>query len=266
MTFSDSPLFSLRLWALPFLWFGLCAPLWLHVWEPGLFLYLNQGFAPVPSVIWTGLSLLGNGWGVLGVTAPLLWLQPRLMWAWLCAAPFAIVFARTGKAWLESPRPAAVVDNDRIRVVGEWMHNVSMPSGHTTTAFAVASALFFALSAEQRKRHWWVLVLAMGTGLSRIAVGAHWPGDVAVGMSLGLLSGMLGNLLLSRMDERWLIPSSMALRTVAVLVAVAVYHLLTEALDFEENQPLQWVVAAVAMVSIGLFVKRSFFERRGMFY
>lgn len=266
MTFLDPPLFSPRLWALPFLLFALTAPLWLHVWEPALFLYLNQSFAPLPAPFWTGLSALGNGWGILALTAPLLVVQPRLVWAWICAAPFAIVFARTGKAILESPRPAALVDNEQMRVVGEWMHNVSMPSGHTTTAFAVASALFFALTPAQRRRHWWLLLLAFGAGLSRIAVGAHWPGDVAVGMCLGLLSGLLGNLCLARLDARLFLPSSNALRAVALLVAVAVYFLLTEPLDFVENQVLQWILAVVATVSLLQFVRRSFLQRRGMFY
>ncbi|MBK7004034.1 MAG: phosphatase PAP2 family protein [Burkholderiales bacterium] len=133
---------SALLWCLPAGLLLLTAPLWLHLWEPGMFLALNALCAPVPSVLWAGLSLLGNAWGVLGLTAPLLVLAPRLLWAWLCAAPFAIVFARVGKALIESPRPAAVVDNSQMRVVGELLHNVSMPSGHTLTAFAVAAGMY----------------------------------------------------------------------------------------------------------------------------
>ena len=94
---------------------------------------------PKCAPFWTGLSILGNGWGILAVTAPLLVFAPRYQWAWLCAAPFAILFARSGKFLIESPRPAAVVDPSQMRVVGELLHNVSMPSGHTLTAFAVAA-------------------------------------------------------------------------------------------------------------------------------
>jgi membrane-associated phospholipid phosphatase len=250
--------FPWPLWALPALLLVASAPLWLHWWEPGMFLALNHAFLVLPAGFWTGLSLLGNGWGVLGLTAPLLVLAPRLMWAWLCAAPFAAVFARTGKAWLESPRPAAVVDNTQMHIVGEVMHNVSMPSGHTTTAFAVACALFFAMDASARRRYGYlVLLLALGTGLSRIAVGAHWPGDVAVGAALGLLSGLLGNALLQMLPERWFHLDSMALRLVALLVALAPYFLVTEALDFAENQLLQDVLAGVAGLSVLVFAMRS---------
>jgi len=244
-------------WLVPVLLFGVSAPLWLHWWEPAMFVAINTACMPVAAQVWTGLSLLGNGWGVLGVTAPLLVLAPRLMWAWLCAAPFAIAFARTGKFFLESPRPAAVVDNAQMRIVGEVLHNVSMPSGHTLTAFAVASSIYFALPRATRWRHAWLLVLALGTGLSRIAVGAHWPGDVAVGASLGLLAGLLGKLLLERMAPVHCQPTHWSLRLVAALVAVAVYHLITDELDFAENRPLQLVVAAVASASLLVFAMRN---------
>lgn len=242
------------LWWLPLLILLLGTPLWLHWWEPGMFLTINQWGSPVAAEFWTGLSLLGNGWGILGVTAPLLVLAPRLMWGWLCAAPFAILFARTGKYFIESPRPAAVVDNSQMRVVGELLHNVSMPSGHTLTAFAVAAGIFFALTPALRRRHWWLWLAAAGCGLSRITVGAHWPGDVAVGASLGLLSGLLGHQLWMRLPARHHQPTAWSLRLVAGLVALAVYHLLTEPLDFDENRPAQLVLAAVATLSLLAFV------------
>jgi membrane-associated phospholipid phosphatase len=250
-------IFPVWLWMLPLLVFALGAPLWLHVWEPGMFVWINQLCAPIAAPVWTGLSLLGNGWGVLGVTAPLLFLAPRLNWAWICAAPFAITFARVGKVLLASPRPAAEVDNAQMRIVGEVLHNVSMPSGHTTTAFAVASALFFALPPSYRRRHWWLLLLAAGTGLSRIAVGAHWPGDVVVGVSLGLLAGLLGNVLLATVPTHCFASTHWTMRLQALLVLGAVYFLLTEELDFAENLPLQRLVAVVALLAFAAFARRS---------
>lgn len=257
-----NPAFSPRLWWLPCALFLLAAPLWLHWFEPGMFVYLNALCRPVPAPVWTGLSLLGNAWGVFGVTAPLLVLAPRLMWAWLCAAPFAIVFARTGKYFIESPRPAAVVDNAQMRIVGETLHNVSMPSGHTLTAFAVACALYFALPPAQRLRHSWLWLLAAGAGLSRIAVGAHWPGDVAVGACLGLLAGLLAQRLLARIGPAWMQPRHWSLRCVAVLLALAVYHLCFEALDFAENQALQYLLAVVSVVSLAAYAGQNILPKK----
>ncbi len=247
----------LRWWLLPFVLFGVMAPLWLHRFEPGMFVAINTVCAPLPAAFWTGLSMFGNAWGVLAVTAPLTVLAPRLLWAWLCAAPFAIVFARLGKGFIESPRPAAVVDNTHMRIVGELLHNVSMPSGHTLTAFAVASAIYFALPVQGRAKYLWLFVLAAGTGLSRVAVGAHWPGDVAVGMVLGLLAGMLGNLLLARMSPGHCRPTAWSLRLIAVVQLATVYVLLTEAQDFDENQPFQYVLALVVVVSLYAFGKQN---------
>ena len=250
-------IFPTRLWLLPLLLLILSAPLWLHVWEPAMFLAINQACAPVAAPVWTALSLLGNAWAVLALTSPLLLASPRLMWAWICAAPFAMLFARGGKAWLVSPRPAAQIANDQMRIVGEALHNVSMPSGHTTSAFAVASALYFALPAAQRPRHAWLWLLAAGTGLSRIAVGAHWPGDVAVGVALGLLSGLLGNVLLTRVPAAWLAPQHLAMRVLALLVLCASYVLVTDELDFAENQTVQSLLAAVGVVAVLAFARRS---------
>lgn len=251
-----------RLWLLPPVLMLLGAPLWLHRFEPAMFVYINTLCAGVPAPFWTGLSMLGNAWGVLAVTSPLLVLAPRLMWAWLCAAPFAILFARVGKALIESPRPAAVVDNAQIRVVGELLHNVSMPSGHTLTAFTVAAALYFALPRPGRTRHLWLFVLAAGAGLSRIAVGAHWPGDVAAGTSLGLLAGMLGTRLLARMHSRHLQPTAWSLRTVALLLVATLVAMLVETQDFEENLPLQYALAALVLGSLLAFARQNWLALR----
>ena len=248
-------------WLIPPGLFVLTAPLWLHWYEPALFVAINTLCAPVAASVWASLSLLGNGWGVLGITAPLLVLAPRLMWAWLCAAPFAMLFARLGKGLIESPRPAAVVDNAQMRVVGELLHNVSMPSGHTLTAFAVASALYFALPAARRARHGGLFVLAAGTGLSRMAVGAHWAGDVAVGASLGILAGLLGHVLWQRMGSAHLQPTAWSLRLVAALLVAAAYNLVSEGLDFAEALPAQYALTGVIAVSLLGFARQNWVAR-----
>ena len=161
-------------WWLPLALLLAAAPLWLHWWEPGLFLAVNQACASVPAVVWAGLSLGGNVWGVLALTSPLLVFAPRLMWAWLCAAPMGAILARIGKEWLFSPRPAGLIEHAQIRIVGEPMELASMPSGHTLTAFAVAGSIYFAIEAERRQRFVWLWLLAALVGLSSMALGAHW--------------------------------------------------------------------------------------------
>ncbi|BCD67628.1 phosphatase PAP2 family protein [Nitratiruptor sp. YY09-18] len=60
----------------------------------------------------------------------------------------------------------------------------SMPSGHTTTAFAVATA--FALLFP--KYRYFFFFMAFLVGLSRIALDKHYLSDVIVGAIIGVLS------------------------------------------------------------------------------
>lgn len=64
----------------------------------------------------------------------------------------------------------------------------SFPSGHTTSAFAVATV--FATMYRDRP---WIPVVAYGAatlvGLSRITENRHWSTDVAVGAALGYITG-----------------------------------------------------------------------------
>jgi hypothetical protein len=68
--------------------------------------------------------------------------------------------------------------------------NSSFFSGHTTTAFSVATVL-----AQEYKSTIWVPIvaytLATGTGLSRINDNRHWASDVLTGALCGYLTGML---------------------------------------------------------------------------
>jgi membrane-associated phospholipid phosphatase len=59
----------------------------------------------------------------------------------------------------------------------------SFPSGHATTAFAVATALALFLPRWQAP----LFITAAAVGLSRVVVGAHYPSDVLGGVAVGTL-------------------------------------------------------------------------------
>lgn len=74
----------------------------------------------------------------------------------------------------------------------EWAFN-SMPSGHTTVSFA--GLVMIGMLAPKYKVLTWTLAIIIG--LSRIAVGAHWPSDVILGAFIGMAFADIvkGNLL-----------------------------------------------------------------------
>jgi undecaprenyl-diphosphatase len=76
------------------------------------------------------------------------------------------------------------VDRD-VLVVGIKPLDASFPSGHTASSFAAATALstFYPSAAPLS------YTLATGVGLSRVYLGHHFPGDVAVGASIGAAIG-----------------------------------------------------------------------------
>ncbi len=79
--------------------------------------------------------------------------------------------------------PGEIIQRDKL--VGPY----SFPSGHTTSAFATATAL----SLSYRK--WQVAVPAYlyagFVGYSRMRLGVHYPSDLLAGMAIGIGSGFL---------------------------------------------------------------------------
>ena len=85
------------------------------------------------------------------------------------------------KAYFRRKRP--FIDIVRALVVGKKPGSWSFPSGHTASAFASA----LALSAVWRRQSPLFYALAGGIGFSRVYAGAHYPGDVLAGATLGTL-------------------------------------------------------------------------------
>lgn len=63
----------------------------------------------------------------------------------------------------------------------------SFPSKHASFVFALAAASFFIA----RRFGYWMLLLAVLTGVSRVYVGVHYPGDIVGGFILGSLVSVI---------------------------------------------------------------------------
>jgi hypothetical protein len=84
------------------------------------------------------------------------------------------------KAYFRRRRP--FIDVVRALVVGKEPGSWSFPSGHTCAAFAAA----WTLSRYWPRARPVFFGVAATLGYSRVFVGAHYPGDVAIGAALGM--------------------------------------------------------------------------------
>src|SRR5262249_27252759 len=129
--------------------------------------------------------------------------RPRLLEGW---GVDAVPDGGTG-----SPPPAPTGGSSGAGEFFHWPCFVdsryqSFPSGHATTAFAVAAALVRA--APGRRRLW--LAVAAGVGASRVALNAHFVADVVAGALLGWWGGGGGQGLADRLGPRGVTPAPIA--------------------------------------------------------
>ncbi|WP_114638305.1 phosphatase PAP2 family protein [Polynucleobacter necessarius] len=222
------------------------------------FLFINRLTQLLPDMLWAWLTFLGNGWGSFSLFFPLLLLAPRLLSAGLFAGAFSAIASTILKRIFNLPRPARVLENNSFHSIGETLLDKALPSGHTLTAFAVMSAIYFASDTENRKPLGFLFLLAALTGLSRNAVGAHWLTDVMAGAGIGLWCGMIGALCALRIPEAQLSPRKAWPRIIALGGLSSIYVHSTQVLDIDLNLPLQYASIAIVVITLIFFGKAQF--------
>ena len=133
--------------------------------------------AGVGGAIWILIAI------VIAVFAPRL--RPA---AWQVV--LAVLLAQGLVDWTIKPgvmRPRPFVADAAVRVVGYHPTTSSFPSGHSASSFAAATVLTFAVG--RRAALAWVLASVIA--FSRIYIGVHYPLDVTVGATTGVLLGLL---------------------------------------------------------------------------
>lgn len=129
----------------------------------------------------------GDGWlwGVCGI-AVLLSSDPmrfRAIEAAACAVAIGIVIFLKLKSKVGRVRPKDIEPHCWANIV--TTDQFSFPSGHSTTAFAVAVSLGSFYPEVMPL----LLILAGNVAISRVIVGMHFLTDVLVGSSMGALLG-----------------------------------------------------------------------------
>jgi membrane-associated phospholipid phosphatase len=93
-------------------------------------------------------------------------------------------------------RHRPVMYTDIAHEVADSRSNLrSMPSGHTSTAFALATSYWLSrtrITDEDKPWLRWVLMAGATTvGVLRVAAGKHYPSDVLVGAAVGVTSAVV---------------------------------------------------------------------------
>lgn len=251
-----------------FSWFIPLAPLTLALiiyfddLQGSSFLFINQLTQHLPDTLWAWLTFLGNGWGVFALSFPLLLLAPRMLTAGIFAGAIAAIASSTLKGIFNLPRPAGILTEESFYRIGEALLHRAFPSGHTLTAFAIASAFYFSASREKRSLLLFLFVLAASVGLSRNAVGAHWLTDVLGGAGFGIWCGMIGAWLANLFPEKQLSPKKIWAHLIALGGVIAIYSHFTQKMDLELNKPLQYASIAIVLITLFYYVKAQFSQAR----
>ena len=140
--------------------------------------------AGFPSMLqfWLSISWLGNapprllvaGLSILGLLLLRRWHSALFVTGILLSG---ITLSTLIKSWVGRPRPQVVAHLDQVS-------SMSFPSGHAlnSTLFYLTVTLIIAPLITQRTARWIFYGLAISSsltiGISRVALGVHWPSDV----------------------------------------------------------------------------------------
>ena len=171
------------------------------------FLFLHQTFSG--GWLWpmAVLSVIGGGWGSLTLI-PLFASTRTRPFATALAAVLGVTAALVFvlKRIVARVRPCGCLEGVTARVF-DAPTDFSFPSGHAAGSFAfcvfIAIVLVRATTTSEDvtdpRRRWLrragaalLVLLAVGVGLSRIALGVHFPGDVLAGAALGTTVAAIG--------------------------------------------------------------------------
>ncbi len=174
--------------------------------QTDLFLWLNAKLSVNPNLQYN-LTQLGDVLIVFPIVLIFIFCASKFWEALVSSSIISLILTAVLKKIFSVPRPAKALSHDAFTIVGRTLSgNNSFPSGHTITIFIVITIVLLAFMPKNNwaKVLWSAFILGLGVvvGLSRVAVGAHYPCDVFVGSIVGYLLAIIG--ILINKKTQWL--------------------------------------------------------------
>lgn len=170
------------------IWFILIASILLFVTKRESFQFINSHHALWADILMTLNTYVGDGICIIALALVFCFLKK-----WNFAKGIFGTYVFSGlvccvlKSIFHAERPAAMFKGDPTFHVVSWLpvaYANSFPSGHTTSAFAMAATV--AIISKDKRIGLFCFILAALTGYSRIYLGQHFLEDVAFGSLLGV--------------------------------------------------------------------------------
>jgi membrane-associated phospholipid phosphatase len=157
------------------------------------FLLLNSYHNSIADFSFYYITYLGDGWFAVFLSVVLFAFPKTRKLAIVVFVAYAVsgLLAQLVKNLVEASRPSVYFTLEQYHkfVAGVDLAGAhSFPSGHTTTAFSLATVL--ACYTQNKKVQILYLVLAVAAGYSRIYLGQHFLTDVLVGALFGSLTAI----------------------------------------------------------------------------
>ncbi len=156
------------------------------------FVALNAYHPFLLNVFFINYTFMGDGIFALCLVGLLFYFKKKQQaLAMLYAFLISGIAVQIVKNLISSPRPKLFFE------AGQYLHfidgvslanNSSFPSGHTATAFGIATVLVLVLKNKTWQPH--ILIAAVLAGYSRIYLAQHFLLDVMIGAVIGSISGI----------------------------------------------------------------------------
>jgi membrane-associated phospholipid phosphatase len=209
-----------------------------------VFLYVNRISEITGTALWANITTLGEGLIVLSLAGLVAIRWPAAAWAVLIGGIVGTLIVHGLKEAVGALRPAAVLPEGSFHIIGPRLQVVSFPSGHTATITAFAVILF--LHARNRWASGLLFTIVVLVGVSRLAVGAHWPLDVLAGWLTGMIIAVISLVLAERLTFGLKLPAQFSIILLSLGCAGALFWIQPNMI---EAVVLRWIIGTIGMVA-----------------